>query len=382
MSESLRYGLVGCGGFGRFCLGQYRSLQDVELVAVTDVSSSLAGQIASDFNLEQAGSAEELIARPDIDLIHLATPPGTHYRLAFAALSAGKHVLCEKPLTLNVEEAAGLIELARNKGLVLAVNLIMRYNPLNQVVRSLAAGEVLGKAIFASLINLAQDEVLPPSHWFWDPGRSGGIFIEHGVHFFDLFEWWFGPGRVVSAGQVLRPGTDIVDQVHCAARYGDMTLGTLYHGFHQMLRQDRQDWELVFEKGVIRMTGWVPTCLEADVFLTLAELGELTTLVPGCEVRIIEEYEGELRKVSSRHLSRTVDVHAILTCKPPVTKEELYGKMLRELLSDQIKAIQSPSHQRLVTESNGISSLAYAVEAQAMADQDSSANPTVPNHVP
>lgn len=370
MEEPLRYALVGCGGFGRFCLAQYQSLESLKLVAVTDASPVLAQQVAKDFNLEQVGSIQELIARPDIDIMHLATPPGTHYELTRAALEAGKHVLCEKPLTLTTEDAARLIEIARSKGLVLAVNLIMRYNPLNQAVHSITVGEVLGKSIFASLINLAQDEVLPPAHWFWDPARSGAIFIEHGVHFFDLFEWWFGQGRVVSAGQVRRPGTDLVDQVHCAVRYGEMVLGTFYHGFHQMLRQDRQDWELVFEKGVIRMNGWVPTHLEADVFLSHAELDELTALLPGSEIRILDEYHGDSRQASSRHRSRHVDLHAIVTCRPSLTKEELYGTMLRELLSDQIKAIHSVSHQRIVTEVNGISSLAYAVEAQAMADRN------------
>jgi predicted dehydrogenase len=370
MNESLRYALIGCGGFGRFCLAHYRSLEGLELVAVTDVSPVLARQVAEDFNLEQVGSTQELIARPDIDLIHLATPPGTHYELAHAALEAGKHVLCEKPLTLKTEEAARLIGLAKSKGLVLAVNLIMRYNPLNQAVRSIAVGEVLGKSIFASLINLAQDEVLPPEHWFWDPARSGAIFIEHGVHFFDLFEWWFGEGRVVSAEQVRRPGADLVDQVHCAVRYREMVLGTFYHGFHQMLRQDRQDWEVVFEKGVIRMNGWVPTHLEADVFLSHAELEALTALLPGSDVRILEQYHGEFRQGSSRHRPRYVEVHALVTCSPPLTKDELYGTMLRELLSDQLKAIRSASHQRIVTETNGISSLKCAVEAQAMADRN------------
>lgn len=370
MKEPLRYALVGCGGFGRFCLAQYQSLEGLKLVAVTDASPALARLVAKDFNLEQVDSTQELIARPDIDIIHLATPPGTHYRLARAALEAGKHVLCEKPLTLNTEEAARLIELAKSKGLVLAVNLIMRYNPLNRAVRSITVGGVLGQSIFASLINLAQDEVLPPEHWFWDPAQSGAIFIEHGVHFFDLFEWWFGEGRVVSAEQVRRPEADLVDQVHCAVRYGEMVLGTFYHGFHRMLRQDRQDWELVFEKGVIRMNGWVPTHLEADVFLSHAELDALTALLPGSDVRIVEEYNGELRQGASRHRPRYVEVHAIVTYSPPLTKEELYGTMLRELLSDQLKAIHSGSHQRIVTEANGISSLKYAVEAQAMADRN------------
>ncbi len=252
MKTQLRYGLIGCGGFGRFCLRQYESLAVLQRVAVADASLALARSTAEEFGLDCMGSAEELIARPDIDIIHLATPPGTHYQLACAALEAGKHVLCEKPLALTAEDASRMVELAKSKHLVLAVNLIMRYNPLNTAIHDINRSGVLGKPIFASLINLAQDETLPPSHWFWDRSESGAIFIEHGVHFFDLFEWWFGHGRVLSAQQVVRPGTTLVDQVQCTIRYGELTLGSFYHGFHQMLRQDRQDWEIVFELGVIR----------------------------------------------------------------------------------------------------------------------------------
>lgn len=368
MNAPIRYGLIGCGGFGRFCLSQYQSLDELRLVAVADASVELARSTAGEFDLGCLESAEDLIARPDIDLIHLATPPGTHFKLACAALEAGKHVLCEKPLALTTEEAEHMIGLARARRRVLAVNLIMRYNPLNSSVHRIRQSGLLGGPIFASLINLAQDEILPASHWFWNRAESGAIFIEHGVHFFDLFEWWFGPGRVVSAQQLGRPGTTLVDQVQCAARYGEMTLGTFYHGFHQMLRQDRQDWEIVFEKGVIRMSGWVPTRLEADVFLTHAELEELALLLPGCEVKILEEYSGDRRQASSRHQARTVDLHAVLTLEPPVSKADLYGRMLRDLLTDQIKAIHSESHQRVVTESNGLTSLGYAVEAQRLAD--------------
>lgn len=378
MNAPVRYGLIGCGGFGRFSLRHYKSLESLRPVAVADAVPAMAHDAAREFGLEAAESAEKLIARPDIDIVHLATPPGTHYRLACDAMRNGKHVLCEKPLALTKGDAAEMIELATARGLVLAVNLIMRYNPLNAAVRNICQGGVLGNPLFASLINLAQDEILPATHWFWNRAESGAIFVEHGVHFFDLFEWWFGPGRVVSAQQIVRPGTVLVDQVHCAARYGDLTLGTFYHGFHQSQRQDRQDWELVFEKGVIRMSEWVPTQLEADVFLTEADLATFQNLLPNSGATIVETYEGERRQAYSRHQPRTFDLHARVTCDPLVSKDELYGRMVRDLMSDQIAAIRNPVHQRMVTEVNGLSSLAYAVEAQSLADSSDSSHLTTP----
>ncbi|GEM_PF-6967214 len=69
-------------------------------------------------------------------------------------------------------------------------------------------------------------------HWFWDRTKSGGIFIEHGVHFFDMFADWLGGGNGQSAGRVLRPGSGIEEQVYCTARYGHVPV-SFYHGFTQ-----------------------------------------------------------------------------------------------------------------------------------------------------
>ncbi len=367
MSESLRYGLIGCGGFGRFCLEAYRQMPGLTCVAVADSDHGLARRTADAAGIDCCDSPESLLARADIDLVHLATPPFTHAALATAALEAGKHVLCEKPLALILADAERMIELAAAQERILAVNLIMRYNPLCMAVKALIDSRVLGEPLYASLVNAAQDETLTPTHWFWDREKSGGIFIEHGVHFFDLFEWWFGPGSVISAHQLSRPGTDIVDQVQCTVRYGAATLGTFYHGFHQMLRRDRQYWRIVFETGTLTMTEWVPTALELDVTVSEEALQSIESLLPGAETRILTRYPEAERHPVSRHRERTADVHAIVTASAGLPKMELYGKMLRDLLADQIAAIRDPAHQRRVSERNGHSSLAAACAAQSAA---------------
>lgn len=368
MNAPLGYGLIGCGGFGRFCLESYREIGELTCVAVADNNSELARATATEFGVGFASSPAELLARADIGIIHLATPPFTHASLALQALEAGKHVLCEKPLALNMRDAEAMAELARRKGLVLAVNLIMRYNPLCRAVKHLVESGLLGKPIFASFINAAQDEVLGPSHWFWDPAKSGGIFIEHGVHFFDLFEWWFGPGQVLSANQIGRPGSGIIDQVQCSVRYGAMTLGSFYHGFHQMLRRDHQSWEIIFETGRLQMSEWVPTRLQLDFHGTEATLSELAALFPGAKTEIVEPLSKDSRSASSRHQPREITLHARLVADAGLPKMELYGEILRALMRDQLQAIADPGHGRIVSESNGLSSLAYAVAAQAAAE--------------
>ena len=369
MHPPLRYGLIGCGGFGRFCLKEYSRMEEVICVAVADDQPDLARKTGEDFKVRACASPQELLERTDIDLVHLATPPFTHAALATAALEAGFHVLCEKPLATTMIDAERLVRLAAECGRVLAVNLIMRYNPLCQAVKHLVESRVLGDPLHAMLINAAQDETLGPDHWFWDREKSGGIFIEHGVHFFDLFEWWFGGGEVLAAQHLARPGTQIIDQVQCAVKYGDSTLATFYHGFHQMLRRDQQAWMILFELGTLRMKEWVPTELELDASLSEAGLEELIVLLPGAKVEVVQRYDKSEREAMSRHHSRVVDLRVKLTEQPALPKLDLYGQMLRDLLRDQINAIRDATHLRTVTEANGLSSLAYATAAQRLADR-------------
>ncbi|WP_367871222.1 Gfo/Idh/MocA family protein [Luteolibacter sp. Populi] len=369
MKLPLGYGLIGCGGFGRFCLQAYRQIDGLACLAVADSDPELARTTAAEFGLDFASSPAALLARPDIGIVHLATPPFTHASLALQALEAGKHVLCEKPLALRMEDAEVMVALARQKGLLLAVNLIMRYNPLCRAVKHLVESRLLGEPIFASFINAAQDEALGPAHWFWDPAKSGGIFIEHGVHFFDLFEWWFGPGEVLSAHQIARPDSGIIDQVQCCVRYGAMTLASFYHGFHQMRRRDQQGWEIIFETGTLRMSEWVPTRLQLDLHGTGATISDLAALFPGAEIEVVERYPESAQPVVSRHQPREVTVHARLAAGAGLPKMELYGEILRALMKDQLQAIADPGHLRTISESNGLSSLAYAVAAQAIAER-------------
>ena len=193
--------------------------------------------------------------RDDIDLVYIATPPFLHHSQAMAALRAGKHVICEKPLAMTVSQADEMIAEAHRHDRLLVANLMQRYNPVSEAVGRLIKEKVLGEFLHGLFENYASDENLGPEHWFWDRSKSGGIFVEHGVHFFDLFAGWFGPGRVVAAQRGLRPGASppIEEHVACTVRYGPSAIVNFYHGFHQTGRMDRQELRLVFERGDVTL---------------------------------------------------------------------------------------------------------------------------------
>src|SRR4029078_4527158 len=156
-----------------------------------------------------------------------------HYPQARAALEAGKHVICEKPLAMTVAQADELLALARDRKLLCIANLMQRYNPLFDAVARVVESRVLGECLHGWFENYASDEGLGAEHWFWDREKSGGIFIEHGVHFFDLFEGWLGPGDVVAAQRSLRPGSGVEEMVQCTVRHAGGALVNFHHGFTQ-----------------------------------------------------------------------------------------------------------------------------------------------------
>ena len=123
-------------------------------------------------------------------LVYIATPPFLHYQQSKMALLAGKHVICEKPAALHVKEAEELVRLAKSSNLLYVVNLMQRYNPLYDIVKKIIDEKLLGNFLHGFFENYASDENLKCDHWFWDEEKSGGIFIEHGVHFFDMFSGW------------------------------------------------------------------------------------------------------------------------------------------------------------------------------------------------
>src|SRR5688500_11444757 len=255
---AIRMGVVGAGGFGLYALQQFTQIPGITLVGMAGTHREAAFATAQRFGIPDIEDVDALVSRPDIDLIYIATPPFLHHPQGMKALQAGKHVICEKPLAMSLAQADELIAVAKQKHLALIANLMQRYSPLYAIITRLVESKVLGGFLHGYFENYARDEGLGPQHWFWDRSKSGGIFIEHGVHFFDLFEGWLGPGEVVAAQRILRPGSGIEEQVQCTVRHASGPLVNFHHSFTQPGRLDRQEFRLLFERGDIALEEWVP----------------------------------------------------------------------------------------------------------------------------
>src|SRR5258707_12604700 len=141
----IRLGVNGCGGFGLFALQQFTQVPGVKLVGMAGTHRPAALAAAARFGVENIDEVGALLGRDDVDVVYIATPPFLHYPQALAALEAGKHVICEKPLAMTVAEADTLIAMARKRDRVLVANLMQRYNPLFDAIKHLIQDQVLGE---------------------------------------------------------------------------------------------------------------------------------------------------------------------------------------------------------------------------------------------
>ena len=362
MAIPLRIGVVGFGGFARFAIQNFVQVEGVELVAYGGTHNEAAILVGRRFGLGDPLEPEQVWSHPDVDLVYIATPPVLHYEQSKAALLAGNHGICEKPLAMLASEPRELADLGRKMDRLVIANMMQRYNPLIAQIEAVIQRKLLGEPLYARLENMASDESLGPDHWFWDPAKSGGIFTEHGVHFFDLFALLFGPGTIQAAQRRLRPGTGEEEQVSCMGIFGE-TEAFMLHSFTNPSRMDRQEFRFVFERGEVVMEEWVPTRARITALADPETARQLTQICPHATLDASALFGEAERAVHASGKDFEAEQHLTLTVGAGVAKYDVYWKLLRHLLSDQMGWIADHSNKRRLTDEDAVQSVALAERA-------------------
>ncbi len=204
----VRIGVVGAGTISDSHLSAYAARDDVDLVAVADMNADRARQRQQEYGFtDHHDSAAALFERDDIDAVSICTWNDSHAELAIAALEAGKHVLCEKPLCKTVAEAEAVVQAVERSGKHLEIGYVRRFARNAEVLKRFVDGGDLGEIYYskASIIRRTGN----PGGWFADVELSGGgPLIDIGVHCIDLAWWLMGGPKVttVSANTYTRLG--------------------------------------------------------------------------------------------------------------------------------------------------------------------------------
>jgi predicted dehydrogenase len=200
MPGKLRVGVLGAGAWARSAhIPGWQRDPRCEVVAVCDVVSERAETIGQTLDIpEVTDDWQQLVARSDIDVIDVVTPSHTHYELALAALEAGKHVLCEKPVAYDFRQTRAAAELAHQKGLKTKLGFTFRYSPGVQFARSLLDEGFVGTPfIFNGYEQNSQwlDPEVPLRQV--DPNSHQSVLqtssLEgYGAPIIDIGHWWVG----------------------------------------------------------------------------------------------------------------------------------------------------------------------------------------------
>lgn len=174
---------------GRVHLEALRRTEGVEVASVVGRESGAAEKIARGYNIPWTTDLTETLQDPSIDAVHVCTPNATHYSLALSAFRQGKHVLCEKPLSVSVAEAEELVNVANSTKLRNCVCHNLRYYPMVQQMRAMRERGDLGEILIAQG-TYSQDWLLYDTDWNWrvDPSAGGPLraMSDIGTHWFDM----------------------------------------------------------------------------------------------------------------------------------------------------------------------------------------------------
>ena len=286
-----------------------------------------------------------LVADPEVELVHIVTPPDKHAEMAIAALNAGKHVLIEKPLAVTDDEARAILEAAERAGRVAGINYVMRYNPLYRHVAQIAREGWLGALTHVGFENYASDEGLGDDHWFWDKAQSGGIFVEHGVHFFDVIGAIVGaPARRVLGQTWMRgDGTGKEDRVQAVVTYDNGVDASFYHAFNRPGALEKQTAHFAFEKGHVILDGWIPHTLHVNAIVSEDELLGLRRLLP---VTVVDDEgfppPGRAVRGNGKEYRVSHRVHARERLGDPTP---VYQQAVGDVLRDLAAAVRDPAHR-------------------------------------
>jgi len=182
----------GAGTMGRVHAGCYQRSEEARVAYVIDQDPTKAQELAATCGARAIGEPAAALLDPEVDVVDVCLPTYLHREAVEEAARAGKHVLCEKPAALSIDDAKAMLETCRACGVKLGVAHVVRYFPEYETVHQMITSGELGQI---GTVRLSRVGPFPRgwTDWYADETRSGGLLLDLSIHDFDFLRWCFGP---------------------------------------------------------------------------------------------------------------------------------------------------------------------------------------------
>jgi len=229
MPDQIRWGILGPGNIAHRLAEGVRALPDATVIGVASRDESRAASFADKWQIpKRYGSYEALVADPDVDIVYVSTPHPFHAPCSLLAIEDGKPVMCEKPFTVNAQEALTVVEAARRKGVFLMEAMWTRFFPLMARLREIVASGEIGEVRLIHA-DFGFRAGFNPTGRLFNPDLAGGGLLDVGVYPISLASMLLGtPNRVSGLATLGETGVD--ESAAIALAYPSGALASLTTG--------------------------------------------------------------------------------------------------------------------------------------------------------
>jgi len=248
MNRPIGWGIMGCGAIAHKFVEALIKVSGAKLQAAGSRSMEKARNFANQYGAERAhGSYESLIQDPEVDIVYIATPHNYHRENATLCLNHNKHVLCEKPMTVNASETEELIALARANRLFLMEAVWMRFFPVMSNLRTWLNDDIIGD-IHMLKADFGISRPFEPKNRLFSPSLAGGALLDVGIYPINFCQMIMKekPGKIHSSAYIGTSGVD--EQSACLLTYEHGAMGLLSCAIRTKTNHNA---EIIGSKGII-----------------------------------------------------------------------------------------------------------------------------------
>ena len=299
--KKLKVGIIGAGNISKYHIDAYRKNPDVELYALCDINEDRLKMMGEKYGVTKLFTdKDEMLKLDELDAVSVCTWNSEHAPCSIAALNAGKHVLCEKPMATNVEDAIKMKEAAEKNGKLLMIGFVRRFGNDCDIVRDFNSVDYLGDIYYAKATYLRRNG--NPGGWFGDMSRSGGgPMIDLGVHVIDFTRFVMGNPKPVSvyaatfkklfdrsnlktskeylsAGKGEKDICDVEDLATAMVRYEDGSVLSIEASFSLNIKNDQGRIEFFGTKGGAKLEPELELYTEVNGYMADVNLAAKTAL--------------------------------------------------------------------------------------------------------